>query len=908
MPMAAQTRQPWATGAAEVAEALGVDPAAGLAADEARRRRERHGPNRLARAAGRSVGRILLEQFKSIVIIILALAAVLSLVFGDLPETVAIAAVILINGGIGFVSEWRATRSMEALRKIGRPHARVRRDGAEAQVDTEALVPGDVVILDAGDIAPADLRLVAAHGLTVDESALTGESVAVGKSADPVDGGVALADRGSMVYRGTTLVEGSAEAVVVATGMATELGRISQLTEEVQEELTPLERRLERLGRRMAALVFSAAAVIAVVGLLSGHTADLILRTAVALGVAAVPEGLPIVANLALARGMWLMARRHALINRLPAVETLGATDVVFTDKTGTLTQNRMTVRRVVTPAGDTAIDAGGAAGEGGDPLLHRALELGALCANASLPPEGAEDQQAQGDPTEIALLEAAAAFGLRRPRLLEEKPETREESFDPGAMMMATFHRAGGRFEVAVKGAPHAVLEACTTVAAAGGDRDEPLSDDRRRRWVELAEDLGDQGLRVLAVADRTVDDDRVEPYRDLRLVGLVGMHDPPSEGVRELIRSCREAGVRVIMVTGDHGRTAAAIARQVGIAEDEHPRVILGRDLPDEQAMSDDDRRRILDTSVFARFSPEQKLNLVDVFQDAGHTAAMTGDGINDSPALKKADIGIAMGRRGTDAAREAADMVLADDAFASIVQAIRQGRVIFDNIRRSVMFMLCTNMAEVFAVAAAVAVEALKTGTAAETPLLLPLLPLQILYLNMLTDVLPALALGVGKGSDAVMHRPPRPHSESILTRRHWLAVGGWGLLIAACVLAALATGRLALRLEARAAVTMSFLTLGFSKLWFVYTLRRPDSGWWNNTIVRNPWIWGATGLCVVLLVAAVCLPGLSALLKTRSPGPAGWGWIFAFSAVPVLVGQAILAVRGRSTGARTPGRAP
>ncbi|MFW6154764.1 MAG: cation-translocating P-type ATPase [Planctomycetota bacterium] len=880
--------QPWAKAASGITDALQVDPAEGLTAGEAHRRRGRYGPNRLRKAAGRSTWRILIEQFKSIVIIILAIAAVLSLLFGDLPETVAIVAVILINGAIGFFSEWRATRSMEALRKIGRPQARVRRNGDEARVNTDTLVPGDVVVLDAGDIAPADLRLIEANGLTVDESALTGESVAVGKDVGPVEPDAALADRASMLFRGTTLVEGSAEAVVVATGMATELGRISRLTEEVEEELTPLEQRLERLGRRMAVLVLSAAAVIAVVGIVSGRTVELILRTAVALGVAAVPEGLPIVANLALARGMWLMAKRHALINRLPAVETLGATDVVFTDKTGTLTENRMTVKRVVTPTGDTEIDLDGGAEihDSDDPLLRRALEVGVLCTNASLPDEDAADQQPQGDPTEIALLEAGAAVGMRRPDLLKNKPETREVSFDPDVMMMATFHRIDRGFQAVVKGAPQAVLAVCSAIAGGDEDARDPLSEEDRQRWAERTEDLAAQGLRVLAMADRVVDNDQVHPYENLRLLGVVGMHDPPSVGVRDLIHACLAAGVRVIMVTGDQPRTAEAIARQVGIADDERPPVMIGRDLPDEEAMSDDDRRRILDTSVFARFSPEQKLNLVDVFQDAGHTAAMTGDGINDSPALKKADIGIAMGRRGTDAAREASDMVLEDDAFASIVSAIHQGRVIFDNIRKSVMFMLCTNVAEVLAVAAASAMGGF---------LPLPLLPLQILYLNMLTDVFPALALGVGKGGEGVMHRPPRPHGESILTRRHWQAIGGWGVGIAACVLAVLTTGWLGLGLERRAAVTMSFLTLGFSKLWFVYNLREPTSDWWDNPILRNPWIWGATGLCVALLIAAVYLPGLSTLLKTRSPGLAGWGLILTFSALPVLVGQVIIAVR-------------
>jgi Ca2+-transporting ATPase len=873
-----------------------VDAAAGLSSGEARARRRRYGPNRLREVAARPGWRILLEQFKSVVVIILAIASALSFAFGDLPEGIALLAVVLVNGGIGFFSEWRATRSMEALRKIGRPRARVRRDGRDREVSAAAIVPGDVLLLEAGDVAAADVRLVEANGLTVDESALTGESVGVAKGTEAVEAEAPLAERANMLFKGTTITEGSAEGVVVATGMATELGRISQLTEDVVEELTPLEQRLERLGRRMAWLVLCAAAVIAVAGIWVGHPVRLIVATSIALGVAAVPEGLPIVANLALARGMWLMSRRNALINRLPAVEALGATDVIFTDKTGTLTENRMALRKVVTAGGETDLGEqggqGGRQGEPEDPLLARALEVGVLCANASLPDGDGEEDKPQGDPTEVALLRGGARFGLSRRTLLTEKPETREESFDPEAMMMATFHRAGGgerRFEVAVKGAPHAVLEACATVAPASGDGAEPLSDDDRAEWAEKAERLARQGLRVLALADRLVDDDGVAPYEDLRLLGLVGLYDPPREGVDELIRSCRQAGVRVVMVTGDQPQTAHAIARQVAIVDDAESRPTRGRDLPEAEALSEERRRRILDTAVFARFSPAQKLRLVEIFQSAGHVVAMTGDGINDSPALKKADIGVAMGLRGTDAAREASDMVLQDDAFSSIVSAIRQGRVIFGNIRKSVMFMLCTNVAEVLAVAGA---------SVSGAPL--PLLPLQILYLNMITDVFPALALGVGKGSPDIMQRPPRRPGESILTRRHWLAVGGWGAGIAACVLAALAAGVLWLRAGEPAAVTVSFLTLGFAKLWFVYNLRDRRSHWLRNTILRNRWVWAAIALCAVLLLAAVYLPGLSALLRTRAIGWAGWAVVLALSALPVLAGQVIRRLRKAKAG--------
>jgi len=599
-----------------------------------------------------------------------------------------------------------------------------------------------------------------------------------------------------------------------------------------------------------------------------------------------------------------LMARRHALINRLTAVETLGATGVIFTDKTGTLTKNRMTLSRVVTPTGSHKVDEDEGSRErrgekvesesqsrpedgGDDPLLRRAIEIGVLCSNASLTDvdrDGLPDEE-QGDPTEVALLRAGLPFGFPRDELLEKKPETREEAFDPDMMMMATFHEADGGYEVAVKGAPQAVLEVCTSLAQAGGG-DEPkqqeLDDHGRKEWIDRAEELADTGLRVLAVADKRVDDSQAEPYEGLRFVGLVALYDPPAEGVEDSIAACQRAGVRVVMVTGDQTATAKAIGRQVGLADEGAP-ALHGSDLPEEHP-DDDERQEVLRTPVFARVSPAQKFQLMKTYQNDGQIVAMTGDGINDAPALKRADIGVAMGRRGTDAARQAADMVLKDDSLGSIVAAIEQGRVIFANIRKSVMFMLCTNVAEIVAVAAA---------TLAGLPL--PLKPLQILYLNVLTDVFPALALGVGRGDPRVMERLPRDPKEQVLTRKHWLAIGGWSVLVAASVLGALSAARFGLDFDETAAVTVSFLTLGFAKLWFVLNLRDRGTTLFSNDITRNGWVWGAIALCAALLAAAVYVPGLSTLLKTKPPGTNGWLCLLGMSLLPVVIGQVVLAFR-------------
>jgi Ca2+-transporting ATPase len=428
-------------------------------------------------------------------------------------------------------------------------------------------------------------------------------------------------------------------------------------------------------------------------------------------------------------------------------------------------------------------------------------------------------------------------------------------------------------------------VLEACTSLADRETD-EQQLTDDARQQWIERSESLAEEGLRVLAVADKRVSDVESEPYESLRFVALVGLYDPPGEGVQDSIAACQRAGMRVVMLTGDQPATARAIGRQVGLAGDD-ANAWHGSQLPEDTAISSQERDEVLRSPIFARVSPGQKLQLIQIFQDAGEIVAMTGDGINDAPALKKADIGVAMGRRGTDAAREAADMVLKDDALSSIVAAVEQGRVIFANIRKSVMFMLCTNVAEILAVA-----------IAAVVGLPLPLRPLQILFLNVLTDVFPALALGVGKGHPQVMERPPRDPQESLLTRGHWLAIAGWSTLVAMCVLAALSLSTFGLGYDTVPAVTVSFLTLGFAKLWFVLNLRDPDSAVWDNDVVRNGWVWGSIALCAGLLLAAVYVPGLSTLLKTRPPGTGGWLTVLGLSLVPMLLGQVILTLWARA----------
>jgi Ca2+-transporting ATPase len=883
---------------AKVLEDLSVQPDSGLDDGEVWQRRKQHGRNRLTEAESASPWKILANQFKSLVIAILGAAAIVSFAMNEIVQMLAILAAILLNAAIGFFTEWKAVRSMEALRSLGTVQTRVRRGGQSTTVDAETLVPGDIVLLDAGDVVTADLRLIESNGLTCDEAALTGESVPVTKTTDAVDTNAPLAERASMAFKGTAVTDGSGTGVVVEIGMQTELGSIAQLTTEAEQEVSPLEKRLDRLGRNLVVLTLFVAAVVAFLGVLGGRDIVPTLETAVALAVAAVPEGLPIVATVALARGMWRMAQRNALVERLAAVETLGSTSVIFADKTGTLTQNRMRVARLALPGNDEDISWVSDERPDAPPALAcRLLDVAALCTNAELSKdaedgkpdtdaEGAddnEDPKGTGDPMEIALLHAAAAVGIRRDKLLEEHPEEREESFNADTKMMATFHKAESGYRVAVKGAPEAVLEIATHVATNNGAA-ETLSDQGRDEWADRVEALAGQGYRVLACAERQVESPDTDPYEGLTLLGLVGFADPPRSDVAQAIEQCQRAGIEVIMVTGDQPVTASAIARDVGLADD--PRAMVGNDLPQADGdQGENTQDRMTGYQVFARVSPEQKLDLIRHWQDSGAVVAMTGDGVNDAPALKKADVGIAMGQRGTDVAREAADIVLKDDAFPSIIVAIEQGRTIFENIRRFIVYLLSGNLGEVLAV-----------GLCAVLGAPLPLLPLQILFINLVLDVFPALALGVGESPSGIMDRSPRDAQEPVLTRQHWIATGLWGALIAASVLSVFFV---ALRQDMGedTAVTIGFLTFALARLWHVFNMRDAGTGLIRNSVVKNRWVWYAIALSAVFVAAAAVLPGLTTILGVVPLDLSGWLLVLGGSLVPLAVGQAVLSIVSR-----------
>jgi Ca2+-transporting ATPase len=762
---------------ADLTGRLGVSPATGLSAADAAERLTAWGPNELVEEAGTPSWRRLLDQFTSPMIVVLLVAAGITAVIGDLKDTAIILAIVIVNGVVGFVQEHRAEEAIKALERMSSPSARVVRDGEVRLIPARDVVPGDVLLLDQGDIVTADLRLVEAPALRVDEAALTGESEPVGKVVEPLPDvpANALGDQRNMAFSGTAVTSGRARGIVVATGMATSLGRIAALLQRSGDRETPLQRRLGELGKWLAVAAILVCGLVFGTGIARGEDPQEMFLVAVSLAVAAIPEGLPAVVTISLALGARRMAQRRALVRRLPAVETLGSVSVICTDKTGTLTENRMLVERLWTPAGQYRVTGVGYRPDGtvepepdADPTARQAARIAAACNDATLVrPAGADGSWSiTGDPTEGALLAFARKLGLDRDTLAADAPRVAEQGFDAARRRMTTLHRADdGRVWVAVKGA----LEAIAPLLTRG--QDDALSAARA-----AAEGYAAAGYRVLALADATIPEvpaDLEQADRELRLVGVVGMADPPRAAAADSIAACRDAGIRPVMITGDHPLTAAAIAGRIGVLGDGRES-LTGDELAslDDAAFAD----RVDHVGVYARTNPEQKLRIVDAWRSRGAVVAMTGDGVNDAPALRRSDIGVAMGITGTDVSKEASDMILADDDFATIVAAVAEGRRIYANIRRFVRYMLTTNSAEIWVMALA--------------PFLglpLPLMAIQILWINLVTDGAPALTLGVEPGHPDAMRRPPRRPDASILGDGLWLHAIWVGLLMAAVTLA-------------------------------------------------------------------------------------------------------------------------
>ncbi|MDR7446563.1 MAG: cation-translocating P-type ATPase [Armatimonadota bacterium] len=837
----------------EVALRLGTDLQQGLSPAEASRRARSPGPNALPEAGGPSPLRVLWAQFQSALVLVLLGAAAVSLLLGNAKEAVAVGAVVALNAGLGFLQEYRAERAMSALRRLVVPRARVRRAGQVREVSSRELVPGDVVLLEAGDRVPADGRLVEAVGLRVDESALTGESVPVDKDAGArLAAGVPLPERCTMVYTGTVVTAGRAVAVVTATGPATELGRIARLVAVTRPETTPLQRRLEHLARILAGAGGAVVLAVAALGFARGEEAGQVWLMAVSLAVAAVPEGLPAVLTVALSLGAQRMLRRRVLIRKLSAVETLGSVTVICTDKTGTLTENRLRLVHLWTPVGTVAP---------GEPLpqsARLAALVACLCGDAEVNGDG----RTTGDPVDAALALAAFGWGFRRREWNAVLPRRAEWPFDSARKRVTTVHGVehpdklwevgGARYLVLVKGAPEAVLPRCTQVWVGAGA--EPLGEVWLRQVDEQVEEMARSGFRVLALACGfcpTLPPGEEQAERELVLLGLAALEDPLRPQVPQAVARCRRAGIRVVLVTGDHPTTALAVAQQAGIVDPSGARVATG---PELEALSGDQLRRVVrEVSVFARVLPEHKVILVEALQAQGEVVAVTGDGVNDGPALRRAEVGVAMGS-GTEVAKEASAVVLLDDHFATVVAAVEEGRVVFDNVRKFVRYLFTTNVAELWTV-----LGALVAG------LPFPLYPLQVLWINLVTDGPPALALGVEPPEEDVMRRPPRRRDEPLLAVGHLQQVVAVGLLMGA---ATLALGAYFLKRGHPGWQTVVFAALGAAQFFNVYAIRTSTPMWRPGP--GNPALAASVALGAVLMAAVVYVPGLRPYFRTYPLG--------------------------------------
>ncbi|MET9392955.1 HAD-IC family P-type ATPase [Streptomyces sp. NPDC006624] len=872
--------------AARVAAHLGVDPATGLSAGEAEERLAAVGPNRLAEPARRPEWLKFLDQFRNWLIGILLIAAVVAAALGDFRDAVVITVVLQINAVLGYLQERRAERSLEALRRMLVPTARVRRDGVEERIEAAALVPGDMVLLEAGDRVPADGRLTVAESVEVAEAALTGESQPVPKSAAAVatgaDAPLPVAERGSVLFMNTALTRGRAEMIVTATGMRTELGAIAEALRSGAEPPSPLQVQLDSLGRRLAVLSGVAVVAYAVVALLHGEAlADIALRS-VALAVAAIPEGLPAVLALTLALGVYRMARRGAIVKRLASVESLGAATVVCSDKTGTLTLNEMTARALwsagrlyeVTGEGYAttgAVRPAGSSAAAPAEALREAVLPFAACNDARL-----TDRGFVGDPTEAALVVLAAKAGIDAGRLRSQAPRTGEVPFDGAAKFMATFHPGpGGRVRVYVKGAVDVLLGMCSDVLTEDGT--EPLDDRHRGEIQAVTARWGGAGLRVLGAATAVLDGvPGPGGLTGLTLVSITGIADPPRPQARDAMALCRSAGVAVKMITGDHADTAAAIARELDIRGD----VATGADL---DAMTDGQlAERVDGIGVFARVAPEHKVKIVRALTSRGHVVAMTGDGVNDAAALRAAHIGVAMGVTGTDVAKEAADMVLTDDDFSTIVRAVREGRAIYANIVKFVRFQLATNIGAILTLLGA-----------ALAGLPAPLTAAQLLWVNIIMDGPPAMALAVDPARDDVMRRPPRDPGERILDARRILAIGRAG--------AVMAVGTVVLLWLARApfgtdtALTMAFTTFVLFQLFNALNARADDGPLLGRDQLRNRTLWWCLAGVLAVQVLAVHLPWAREVFGTVPLSAGQWAVCLATASTVLLVELVLRAVR-------------
>jgi len=804
----------------------------GLSADESQKRLSQYGYNRLEEKPGKSPLLIFFEQFTNILILILIVAAVISAFIGDLTDTIVILAIVLLNAVIGFFQEYRAERALAALKKLEIPAATIIRDGKHQQIPATEIMPGDIVVLTAGEIVPADIRLIESPNLMIDESSLTGESTPVEKSTNIISEETSLADRRNMTFKGTVITYGRGVGVVVTTGMSTELGRIAYLLQETEKIKTPLQIKLDVMGKRLAVVALLLCLIIFIAGVWRGESLQLMSLTAISLAVAAIPESLPAVITIVLALGAYRMSKVNALIRKLPAVETLGCVTAICSDKTGTLTQNKMKVEFIYD---GKELKKKWSLDTSDMNLIFKAMTL---CNDASI-----DSDKGIGDPTEIALLKAASKLGINKSELEKKYPRINEIPFDSFKKRMTTIHSSPENQEIHLafmKGSVDSLLDTCS------------IDNNIKGQIIKENEKMAGDGIRVLAVAYREIKKgiSTAEVEKEFTFLGLVGMIDPPREEAYEAVKICMKAGIVPIMITGDHPSTAKSIAKRLGITN-ENGQTITGRDM---EVLEPAHLNNLLSSvRIFARVSPEDKIRIVSALKEKGHIVAMTGDGVNDAPALKKADIGIAMGITGTDVSKEASDIILRNDNFATIVKAVYEGRVIYDNIRKFIRYMLSTNSGEILTM-----FFALMIGMP------LPILPIQILWINLVTDSFPALALGVEPAEKNVMNRPPRDPKESIFARGLWQHIIWVGLLMSFGTLGVMAWGLKYDDLDH--ARSMVFFTLAGFQMFHVMAIRSERESIFTLGLLSNKALLGAVVLTFILQLMITYTPILQRIFKT------------------------------------------
>ncbi len=897
----------------ETLRALETDLDNGLSEAEAQQRRAQHGPNELPQESDTSLWELLVSQFTEVMVLVLLAAAVISIFIGDTKDAIVIMAIVVLNAALGFFQEYQAEQALAALGAMQTPQVRVRRDGHVHTLSAVDLVPGDIVLLEAGDRVPADGRLIESVNLQVDEAALTGESMAVDKTnntLEDTESAVALADRHNVAYMGTSITYGRAVMAVTETGLQTQLGNIAALLQRVEKGRTPLQERLERVGVLLAGAALAVCAMVFVTGVLRGEDVEEMLLTAISLAVAAIPEGLPAVITISLALGARRMIRRRALIRKLPAVETLGSVSVICSDKTGTLTRNEMTATVIALPGREMDVRVGGIGYEPvgsfyedkrtlnpvNDAPLARILKAAALCSDAFLEQDHEDGRWiVVGDTTEGALLVAARKAGWGRSVLEDDMPRRAEIPFSSERKAMTTIHKPAGKFAselfenapyvAFVKGAPDRLLDWAAYEVTPDGVS--ALTPERREDWTNQISTMASQGLRVLGVAYKPLDTLPDSPQsetieRDLKLLGLFGIVDPARPEAKAAVQKARSAGITSVMITGDHKLTAAAIARDLGILG-ECQQVFTGTEL--DQMDDDQLREAVVSTCVFARVSPEHKLRVVKALQSHGKIVAMTGDGVNDAPALKQANIGVAMGITGTDVSQGAADMVLTDDNFATIVAAVEEGRTIYDNIKKFIRYLLSTNAGEIITMFAALLIG-----------LKVPLLAIQILWINLVTDGLPAVALGFEPSEPDVMKRKPRPPKESIFAHGvgwHVLWVGFW-IGITSLIGFVWALDRQGSDIfnpsddALTLARTMAFTILALSQVFEVSAIHGGDASFLRTPLNRNKLLLLAVLLTAVLQMIVVYAPFAQDIMQTSPLDTAELivAWLLAGSLFPAV----------------------